>query len=126
MSAFAADPRGVWLVQDRNAKVRVDACGDAICANVIWIEQPIDPSTGRPLADKNNLDPAKRSRPLLGLTVAAGMKQSDSPEKWVGQVYSIDHGRGFDGSLKLLSDDKLKIEGCLLLACESETWTRVE
>jgi uncharacterized protein (DUF2147 family) len=125
-SGFAADPRGVWLVQDGNAKVKVDTCGSAICANVIWIETPNDPATGKPRVDKNNVDPAKRSRPLLGLTIATGMKQSDRPEKWIGEVYSIDHGRSVNGSLSLLSDRKLKIEGCLMLVCESETWTRVD
>jgi uncharacterized protein (DUF2147 family) len=124
--SYASDPTGVWLVQDGNAKVRVETCGEALCGNVIWIQQPNDPADGKPWLDKNNVDPTKRDRPLLGLTIAIDMKPSDVPKKWVGQVYSIDLGRIFDGSIMLQNPTKLKIEGCLLLICQAEIWTKLD
>jgi uncharacterized protein (DUF2147 family) len=124
--AFASDPAGVWLIEDGSAKVRIEACDQALCGKVVWIQQPNDPADGKPWLDKNNIDPSKRNRLLLGVTIASDMKPSDVPGKWVGQVYSIDFGRNYDGSITLLNPIKLKIEGCLLLICQSELWTKAD
>jgi uncharacterized protein (DUF2147 family) len=122
--AYASDPTGVWWDEDRDAKIQVAKCGDAFCGHVVWIQQANDPDNGRPWVDKNNTDPNKRGRPLLGLTIARDMKPSGTPNKWSGQVYSIVFGKNFSGSLTLLSPTSLKIEGCLSLICQSEIWTK--
>lgn len=124
-NAGASEIDGVWIVQDRTAKVRVAPCGAALCARVITIFQPNDPATGSPWLDKNNVDPAKRSRPLLGIAVASGMVPSGAG-KWKGRVYSVDYGRDYSGSITQVSATQLKIEGCQLMICESEIWTRAE
>ena len=122
--AFAGDPTGVWLDEDRDAKIQVAKCGAALCGHVVWIQQGNDPANGQPWVDKNNVDPNKRGRSLLGLTIVKDMKPSSTPNKWSGQVYSIVFGKNFNGSLTLLSPTSLKIEGCLLLICQSEIWTK--
>src|SRR4029077_14878602 len=43
--------------------------GTKLCATLVWLDHPIDPATGRPKTDRLNPDPAKRSRPLIGLQV---------------------------------------------------------
>src|SRR6185369_9237525 len=121
--AGASEIDGVWIVQDKTAKVRIAPCGAALCARVVTIFQPNDPATGAPWLDKNNVDPAKRTRPMLGLTVASGMVPSGAG-KWTGRVYSVDYGRDYSGSITQLGPTQLKIEGCQLMLCESETWTR--
>jgi uncharacterized protein (DUF2147 family) len=123
--ARAGDPTGIWLIEDRDAEVRVAACGKALCVTVVWIQQPNDPDNGKPWVDKNNTDANNRSRPLLGLTIINDMTPSPSPNKWEGHVYSILLGKQFDGSLTLLNPTKIKIEGCLMaLLCQSEIWTK--
>ena len=125
--ASAADPTGVWLIKDRDAKIQIKKCGGALCGAVVWIKQPNDPDTGKPWLDKNNIDPKKRSRPLLGLIIPSEMKPSGLPNKWVGKVYSVVRGNSYDGSVALLSPKTLKIEGCLApLLCQSEIWTRAD
>lgn len=124
--ASAEDPRGIWLVEDRDAKIQVSACDSFLCGTIVWIKDPIDPTTARPWLDKNNIDSSKSDRPLLGLAIVSDMKPSETPGRWTGHVYSIDRGRNFDGSLTLLNPTTLKVEGCLLFICQSEIWTRVE
>ena len=68
--AHAADPSGVWLVQDGDAHVRIAKCGEAFCGTIVWLESPKDPTTGKPLTDVRNPDPSKRNRPLLGTMIA--------------------------------------------------------
>lgn len=125
-TAHAGDLEGEWIVQDRAATVRIAPCGRALCGKVVSIEQPIDPATGAPWRDAKNVDPAKRARPILGLSVATGMRPGRSPGKWVGRVYSIDYGRDYAGSITLLAPTRLKIEGCQMMVCESEIWTKAE
>jgi len=123
--ARAGDPAGVWLIQDRDAEIRVAACGgNRLCATVAWIAKPNDPETGKPWTDKHNPDPGRRSRPLNGVAITDDMTPTATPDKWSGQVYSVKHGGKYGGSLTLLSPSRMKIEGCLMLICESEIWTK--
>jgi len=126
-AAPAGDPTGTWVVGGGIAKVKIAACGgEALCATIVSIREPNDPQTGKPWTDKNNLDPSLRERPLVGLTLAFDMRPDRIADRWVGQVYGIDYGGNFDGSLTLLTASRLKIEGCVLLICKSDFWTRLD
>ncbi len=73
-----ADPKGLWLAED-GAKVRVSSCGKALCATIASPKSPTDPTTGMAWTDKNNADPGKRGRPLVGVFVLSAMLP-DAPE----------------------------------------------
>jgi uncharacterized protein (DUF2147 family) len=124
--AIAGDPIGLWLTKDRDAKVRVADCGGVLCGTVVWLKDPIDPATGKPVADKHNTEAAKRTRPLMGVEVVIGMKPSETPDKWAGHIYNTDDGKTYRGSIALQDATTLKVEGCVLAFCESEIWTRTE
>ena len=124
--AVASDPTGLWLTKDKDARVRVADCSGALCGTVVWLKDPIDPATGKPVTDKHNADASKRSRPLMGVEVVIGMKPSGTPDKWTGQIYNSDDGKTYRGSIALQDATNLKVEGCVLGFCESEIWTRTE
>jgi uncharacterized protein (DUF2147 family) len=123
-SAYAADPKGAWFNEDKDGIIQVIDCGGTLCGSVVWLKDPLDPATGKPPVDKKNTDPAQRSRPILGLQVVSGMKPSSSAGKWDGRIYSIDDGKSFDGNLILKGDNEMRVQGCILLICQGETWTR--
>jgi uncharacterized protein (DUF2147 family) len=75
--------------------------------------------------NKNNTDPAKRNRPLVGVQVLISM-QPNGASKWSGQVYSDDNGRTYSGNLIELSPSTIKIEGCWLMICNRENLTRIK
>jgi uncharacterized protein (DUF2147 family) len=54
-----AEVSGIWLTQAGDAKVRVSNCGGSICGVVVWLKDPIDPSTGKPQVDDKNPNPAR-------------------------------------------------------------------
>jgi uncharacterized protein (DUF2147 family) len=123
-SAFAGNPAGTWMSSDGGTKVRVDNCGNALCARVVWLKEPVDPQTGKPKTDKRNPDKAKQSRPMIGVQVVAGMKPNGE-NKWSGRIYNADDGKTYSSNITLLSDDKMKVEGCVLsVLCKGESWTR--
>jgi uncharacterized protein (DUF2147 family) len=123
--ALAGDPTGIWLTEKGDARLRVAPCGDALCATIIWLRDPIDPQTGKPQIDDLNADPGLRARPIIGIHVAYDMKPSGRPDKWVGHFYNPEDGKIYDGQLILVDANTMRAEGCVLLICAGETWKRV-
>jgi uncharacterized protein (DUF2147 family) len=121
--AQPAGVSGVWTTEHGDAKIRIAACGRALCGTIVWLAQPVD-SNGRPKADVNNPDEAARGRPLIGLTILTGLTASG--EIWRGVIYNSDDGRDYDVSVRLLDSRHAAIKGCVLggLFCGGETWTR--
>lgn len=123
-SAFSQDPTGTWLTEKGDAQVAVAPCQDAFCGTVIWLKQPTD-AKGNPVTDIKNPDPAKRTQPMVGTQIALDMKPTPKPNEWAGQFYNAKDGKIYKGKLILVDAAKLRVEGCLLVFCGGETWTRV-
>jgi len=115
-TAHAADPTGLWLTADQSAKIRVEKCPDGYWGSIDWEKVPG--------TDAKNPDPAKRGRPLLGTPILMGMKPSE-PNKWDGKVYNPKEGNTWNVSIILEDPNRLKLQGCMLVFCGGETWTRV-
>lgn len=126
-AAHAAIPaEGTWLSADGGTKVRIVNCGGKLCGKVVWLNEPIDPATGKPKTDKRNPDQAKRSRPLLGVPVVQGMVPSGA-NKWSGEIYNADDGKIYQAHVTVLSENAMKVQGCVLgFLCKSQTWTRAD
>ena len=117
--ALAADPSGDWMVAAKTAVVRIAPCGDALCGNIAWTKGPAG-------TDKNNPDPAKRNRPVLGLTILQNMKPT-SDNRWEGEIYNAEDGKNYSGRISLVSENVLRIEGCVLgILCGGQNWTRAK
>ena len=123
LPANAGDPTGTWLIEDGTARVRIVACGEAMCGTVVWLEHPIDATTGKPQTDKLNADPEKRSRPMLGVAVVLGMQRYDENNKWSGKIYNPDDGGTYQGSIELVNPTQLRVKGCVVIFCRAEIWT---
>ncbi|MGB9369104.1 MAG: DUF2147 domain-containing protein [Xanthobacteraceae bacterium] len=119
-----ADPVGLWLDKD-GWTIRIQPCGPDLCAMIASVKPPLDPATGRAWTDKNNVDAAKRNRPLVGVEVLSGMRPA-GPHKWSGQLYDADRGHTLSGNLIEIGQDTIRIEGCLLVLCGGEELHRVK
>jgi len=112
---------GLWATEKNNGRVLIELCGNAICGRVVDGNQlRANPDQ----MDVNNPDPAKRARRVKGLTILDGY--TGSPPQWSGgSVYDPQTGdETHDSTLILVSPDTLKVEGCRIIFCRSETWTR--
>ena len=118
VAVVAADPLGVWRDKD-GGTIRVQACGEDLCAVIASMNPPADPATGKAWLDKNNPDSAKRGRPLIGVPVLSNMKAS-GPRKWTGTLYDPQRGFVLTGNLIEINPDTIRIEGCMLFLCGGE------
>jgi uncharacterized protein (DUF2147 family) len=117
--AFAVDPTGDWRVADGVANIRVAQCNGSMWGVVAWEKE----AGGR---DSNNPDPAKKTRPTLGMSILIDMKRKAGADQWEGQVYNAKDGQLYSSTITPTGSDQLEIKGCVLgFLCGGETWTRV-
>src|SRR5262249_36117432 len=118
----ASDPKspiGEWITEDGEGRVRIMPCGDALCGVV---------AGGNPNeTDRQNPDPAKRNRPVDGMTVLIDMKPAKN-DHWEGQIYNAKNGKTYTSNISLKSADVLRVEGCIFagLFCGGQNWTRAK
>ena len=115
---------GLWQTQAGDARVRVSKCGGALCATVASLRDKIDPRTGRPAVDDKNPDPAKATRPMVGLHLFIDMRPTGA-NRWSGQIYNADDGKTYASNVSVAGPDTPKVEGCVGAFCGGENWSRV-
>jgi uncharacterized protein (DUF2147 family) len=116
---------GTWMSADGGTKVRVSECGGKLCGRVVWLSEPTG-ADGKPKTDRHNADASKRARPLIGVPVVLGMKP-DGANKWSGQIYNADDGRTYQAHVMVVSDNAMKVQGCVLgVLCKTQTWSRAD
>ena len=116
---------GVWVEEDGQAWIEIAPCEDSLCGRIVRLKEPLD-ENGQPLVDKNNPDPALRSRPILGLMIMAGLKPAPGKGYLEGQVYNSENGKIYDVYLTP-KGQTMDVEGCLMkYLCLTQTWTRVK
>lgn len=112
-----ADPTGEWRVAKGVATIRVVDCNRQYWGVVAWEQYPG--------IDRKNPDPAKRSRPTLGMPILLGMKQTGYTE-WSGEIYNSEDGHTYSAKITLPNPDTLQVQGCVLgFLCGGEKWSRV-
>lgn len=99
----ANSPLGVWLTEEKEGKVRIEACGSNIC--------------GYSIDAKTNQNKDK---------VLINMRPSGA--KWSGRIHDPKGGGTYDSTIALKGSDKLRVQGCAFggMFCGGQTWTRVE
>lgn len=100
----AADPSGVWLRDDGNARVEIAPCGGDICATNLWIG---DTSRGEEAGD----------RLVMSL-------EPQSADTLAGTAYDVKRDRTYSMTLQV-GEDRLVTRGCVLggVLCRDVSWT---
>jgi uncharacterized protein (DUF2147 family) len=112
-------PIGEWVTEDGEGRVRIRACGQALCGVI---------SSGDPTeTDRHNPDAAKRNRPLLGTPVLIDMKSVNS-KRWEGEIYNAKNGKTYASNIMLKNPDVLRVEGCVFggFFCGGQDWVRAK
>jgi uncharacterized protein (DUF2147 family) len=123
---------GRWLNQEGLAVIEISRAGDTYEGRIVWLKEgtypPDDPRGmgGRERVDRDNSDPALRSRRLLGLLIMRGFR-FDGGRSWSGgRLYDPQSGKEYRGKMTLASPDTLSLRGYvgIPLFGRTATWTR--
>jgi len=124
----ADDIVGTWLNEEGTAQVEIFKVGSQFYGKIVWLETPNDSITGLPRTDKENPDPALKSKPLLGLVNLKGFV-FDGDDEWEdGKIYDPKNGKTYSCKIEFESPEKLKIRGFIGISLLGRTtyWTPVK
>ena len=121
--ALAEDIDGIWLTENKKAKVDIHSCDNNKCGKIVWLEEPLN-DDGTPKLDGKNPDPNKHSNLLIGTLMIWDM-EPDKQNKWQrGQIYDVSKGEIYKSKMELKNINTLSVSGCLLFICKKQIWTR--
>lgn len=115
---------GVWLTQDKEAKVQIFQTGSNYYGKIIWLKKPID-DKGNPVLDKNNPKDELKKRQLINLVIMNGFTYEDK-ERIGGTLYDPTDGGTYDCKIWIENKDTLKVRGYLGFLYETESWSRLK
>ncbi len=121
--AFAADATGLWQTPTNGGQVEISHCGNSLCGKLVNSDHiKANPA----VKDERNKDESQRGRPLKNLQMLYDF--TGGPTKWTGgKVYNPDDGGTYSGTIELLSDNQLKLKGCIVAPfCKTQVWNRVK
>ena len=109
-SAAAADPvEGTWRSQPgengSSITVAIAACGGQICGTVASLDGPGDQS-------------------VVGRRIIWDMQPQGDGRYRGGKIWAPDQDKTYNAKMTL-QGNALKVEGCVLVLCRSQTWSRV-
>jgi glucan biosynthesis protein C len=124
--ASAATPVGLWYAEGGAAQVAIAPCGQLLCGQVVWLRAPLD-EDGCDLRDRQNPDPALRSRKIEGLEVLRGLTPQPEGTWTNGRVYDPASGNTYTCQLALDGENRLRLRGYIAIPLigRTTTWTRV-
>jgi uncharacterized protein (DUF2147 family) len=113
--ATAATVEGPWLVEDRDAVIKIEACGDMLCGLIVGIGK-FSPD-GSPPTDISG-------RSQCGLEIMHALVRSES-DRWFGTITNPEDGRTYKIRLSLDDDGRLRLRGYLGIPLFGSTqmWT---
>ncbi len=127
---------GLWATEpddeDGNAHVEIFEQDGTYHGRIVWLEKPVygdddeQGMAGQPKVDRENADPALRSRPILGLPIVAGFV-FDGRGWHKGTIYDPDNGKTYRCKAQLGDHGELRVRGFVgvSLLGRTTTWTRV-
>ena len=129
LPTLAGDPVGLWLVDTEEAHIKIRECGEELCGTIVWMMHPSD-EDGRIKRDVHNPDESLRRRTIVGLTILKGLPHAPDAEGTYdgGTIYDPQRGQAFRCTMRLESDDVIKLHAFLgiPLLGRTTTWTRIE
>ena len=117
---------GVWLVESQDAHIKIFKSGNEYVGEIIWMRDPIDSETGKPQLDKNNHEPALKTRKVMGMRLMKGLTYDDG--EWVdGSIYDANNGKTYSCKVTSINENTIELTGYVGFTWlgRTDSWTRV-
>jgi uncharacterized protein (DUF2147 family) len=108
---------GKWLNGKGTAQIEIVKAGGKYSGTIVWLKEPVYPATdkkgmaGKEKVDRENPDPARRSRPVIGLTILRDFVFTTEGRWERGMIYDPENGKDYRCKITLRSPDVLDVRG---------------
>jgi uncharacterized protein (DUF2147 family) len=116
---------GLWYDDTGKGAVELVPCGPKLCGRIVWLKDQVN-AEGKPLVDRYNPNPARRTTPICGLQVIGDAQRMPEGNWDSGWIYDPKTGASYNVTFALQGADQLKVTGYkgIKLLSKSFTWTR--
>lgn len=116
---------GEWLTEGGKSRISIykDQAGK-FHGRIVWLRDPLN-EEGIPKRDKNNPDPALRTRGIIGMAILRDFVYDDG--EWTdGKVYDPENGKEYSCIIRLDENKTLRVRGYVGVSWLGRTtvWTR--
>ena len=116
---------GIWLNEEKDAKIEIYKSENLFFGKMIWLKEPKD-INGEFKTDKNNPNKNLRNKKLLGLKILSNLIWNHKEKEWInGSIYNARDGKTYK-LFANLSEEKLKLRGYVGFSLFGKTtiWTK--
>ena len=122
---------GTWTTEGAKSQIEIFKCAEKICAKIVSLKEPVyldakDGPVGTTKTDRQNPDPAKQGKPILGLQIMEGFTPTGERTWGNGTIYDPENGKTYRCKTALDGANRLKVRGFIGIALIGRTtvWTR--
>ncbi len=125
---------GTWLDGKGKAHIEIYKENGKYFGKIVWLKEPAYPANdekgmaGKEKVDRENPDPAKRTKPILGLLILRDFVYANGNQWDSGRIYDPENGKDYKCKMTLKSPDALDVRGYIGFSFigRTENWTRVK
>ncbi len=121
-----ADISGQWETGGAESIVEIQKKPNGeLIGKIVSLKEPFD-EDGKPFTDTENPNISKRDKPLIGLIILQGFKESNSHFYKGGTVYDPKTGKTYKAQITEVSPNRLELRGYVGIPTlgKTETWTK--
>jgi uncharacterized protein (DUF2147 family) len=120
---------GTWLTGSGNARVEIYKNGTSFQGKIVWLSEPVDPTTNKPKTDTKHPNSKLHSRPLLGLINLWGFSYNEKGGNWEdGHIYDPKSGKEYKCTITAKDKNTLNVRGYIGFSMigRTDVWTKVK
>ncbi|MFW5886802.1 MAG: DUF2147 domain-containing protein [Bacteroidota bacterium] len=119
---------GTWLTEEGDGKIQIYQKNNKYHGKIIWLKEPMNPTTKKPQTDSKNPNEELRNRQVIGLVVLKNLKYNPGEKKWEeGTIYDPKTGSSYKCTIELKDKNTLNVRGYIgfSLVGRTTTWKKV-
>ncbi len=117
---------GNWKTGEGTAVVQIYKQGSSYFGKIVWLNEPNNPSTGKPRVDDKNSNSAKRNTPLLGLVNLRNFSFHKNNLWKDGKIYDPKSGDDYSCKITMTDPNTIEVRGYIGISLLGRTdiWKR--
>lgn len=132
LAAVADDPDaivGKWLSSKKRNQVQIYKQGNKYFGKLVWMVEPVDPTTKKPKVDKENPNETLRNRPLMNVVLVTNLVYKGNNTWGDGEIYNPEDGKTYNCEVSMKEANAIDLRGYVMgisFLGKTRTWTRVK